>query len=50
MAIKTELNPKPIPNRNFDWEAWDEDTEKHAFGATEAEAIANLREKLGEDQ
>lgn len=50
MAIKTAWEPKPIANRDFDWEAWDEDTEKHAFGRTEAEAIANLRELLGEDE
>lgn len=43
MIIKTEHNPKPIPIRNYDWDAWDDDNkDKVAHGKTEQEAIDNL--------
>lgn len=53
MNIKTEYVPKPIPARQFDWEAWDDDTYdgepgQVGLGATEKEAIDDLREKLDE--
>lgn len=53
MNIRTSYDPKPIPTRMFDWEAWDDDTYDGppcpvGTGATEEEAIADLREKLDE--
>ena len=52
MKIRTTLDPKPIPNRGFDWSAVDESTydgaedseERHmvGYGPTEAEAIEDL--------
>lgn len=50
MKIITDHWLKPIPMRQFDWEAIDADTHDDGrptgFGATEAEAIADLLEKL----
>ncbi len=49
--IKTEYWPKPIPIRNYDWEAWDADLNEDSpigHGLTEDEAIINLLEKLDE--
>lgn len=49
MTIKTEYSPKPIPNRDFDWEAWDDSRGAEAatgYGPTEADAIARLKELL----
>lgn len=58
--IKTTYWPKPIPTNKFDWSAIDADTYDaewlgeedgwrggpQGFGATEAEAIADLMEQL----
>lgn len=56
MKIRTEYVHPPIPHRNFDWSAVDEDTYDGApdsstrhhigWGATEADAIADLKELL----
>lgn len=43
--IKTDHIRPPIPSRNFDWTAWYDGDDEHGpigFGATEAEAIADL--------
>ena len=52
MKIRTTHDPKPIPDRQFDWSAIDESTydgaedssERHmvGYGPTEAEAIEDL--------
>lgn len=57
--IRTHYDPKPIPLRQFDWIAVDDNTYDGApdsgnrhqvgYGATEAEAIADLLEQLDED-
>ncbi len=52
--IKTNYWAKPIPNRNFDWSAVDDDTydgegSPVGYGATEQEAIADLTEQLTEE-
>jgi hypothetical protein len=49
--IRTSYDPKPIPDRRWDWEAWDDDTYDGppcpvGLGATEAEAIADLLERM----
>lgn len=49
--IRTNYWAKPIPDRRFDWSAIDYATYDGldgpiGFGATEAEAIADLKEKL----
>lgn len=59
MKIVTHYNPKPIPDRRFDWEALDLDSYDGApdsstrnqigYGRTEAEAIANLKDELEEE-
>jgi hypothetical protein len=38
------LNPKPIPNFNFDWEAWRDGHEERGmgYGATKEMAIADF--------
>ena len=56
--IVTHFDPKPIPDRQFDWTALDESTYDGAedsstrheigYGRTEAEAIADLRRLLDE--
>jgi hypothetical protein len=53
MTIKTTYWAKPIPLRNFDWSAIDDATYDGpgcpiGHGATEAEAIRDLRTQLGE--
>jgi hypothetical protein len=58
MRISTEYWAKPIPDRSCDWSAVDDDTYDGApdthppcpigWGATEAEAIADLLEKIEE--
>ena len=63
MKIKTSFDYPPIPVRNMDWSAIDEDTydcdcDQDGFfslspvghGATEAEAIADLMAKLEDAQ
>lgn len=56
MKIRTSFDYPPIPLRDFDWSAWDEDTYDGAedsstrhqigYGRTEAEAIVALKEML----
>lgn len=58
MKISTHYDPKPIPDRRFDWTAIDDSTYDGAedsstrnqigFGATEADALADLHDKLAE--
>jgi hypothetical protein len=55
MKIRTDFWMKPIPARQFDWSAIDDDTYDGApdagpqavgYGATEAEAVADLMAQL----
>lgn len=49
MTIMTEFDPKPIPLRQFDWEAWDLDQDENSpigYGETEQEAITDLKVQL----
>lgn len=54
MKIRTDYWPKPIPLRQFDWTAVDDDTydgapECHCpvgYGGTEEEAIKDLMEQI----
>lgn len=53
MRIATSYDALPIPNRNYDWKAWDSDTyccpecqSPVGLGATEQDAIDDLMEKL----
>lgn len=56
MKLRTTYDPKPIPIRHFDWSAIDDDTYDGSedsktrgqvgYGATEAEAVADLLEQL----
>jgi hypothetical protein len=51
LQIITSYWAKPIPLRQFDWEAVTDDYEEGCpigFGKTEAEAIDNLIEKVRE--
>lgn len=53
MNIKTHYEYPPIPDRNFDWCAYDDDTydgegSKIGWGATEEAAIADLMEQMEE--
>ena len=53
MKIETRYNPKPIPMRTADWEAWDDDlydggSHGLGFGRTRAEAIADLMADMAE--
>jgi len=60
MNIRTKYDPPPIPDRSFDWSAIDDSTYDGAedsgirnqigYGRTQAEAIADLMEILGEDK
>lgn len=47
LAIKTEFWAKPIPIRDYDWQAWIRDREEcgpFGWGATEQAAIEDLKE------
>lgn len=49
MIIRTDYWAKPIPQRQFDWEAVTDNYEPGqpiGYGRTEQEAIDDLREKL----
>lgn len=49
MKIRTSYVYPPIPTRRFDWAAWvdgHEESGQVGYGATEAEAIEELREML----
>lgn len=51
MKITTEYWRKPIPTSRFDWIAIDDDTydgegSKVGYGATEEEAILDLKEQM----
>jgi hypothetical protein len=61
MKIVTHFAHPPIPDRRFDWAAYDDDTYdvdfdqdgyfSHSpvgYGATEAEAVADLMSQLGD--
>ena len=54
MTIITKYDPPPIPIRQFDWSAIDDDTYEPGcpigWGATEQEAINDLLEKLNEHE
>ncbi len=53
MTIKTEFINPPIPNRSFDWTAFDSDNEPDGpagYGETEALAIADLLQKIEDDK
>lgn len=48
--IKTAYERKPISNRAYDWEAWDEDREGDGpvgHGPDELSAINDLKQMLG---
>ena len=56
LEIVTRYWAKPIPLRQFDWEAWLDGDEPNdngqmrcGFGRTEAEAINDLIEQVRED-
>ncbi len=42
--IRAELNPKPIPDRNHDWDAWIDGDEElgTGHGATKLDAMIDL--------
>ena len=50
MKITTSYDPKPIPERYWDWGAIDSDTYDYdspiGYGSTEQEAIDDLTEQL----
>lgn len=51
MKIVTNYWPKPIPTRQFDWSATDDNYEPGCpigFGSTEEEAIADLMVQIEE--
>lgn len=57
-SIVTHYDPKPIPDRRFDWIAYDESTYDGAedsstrneigYGRTEADALADLQRLMSE--
>lgn len=55
MNILTTYAPPPIPDRRFDWTAIDADTyggelaDPIGYGATEAEAITDLKDQLEDE-
>lgn len=52
MKITTSFWRKPIPTNKFDWVASLDDNDgegPHGYGATEAEAIADLKLSLDDD-
>lgn len=55
MKIRTHYDPKPIPDRQYDWTAIDESTydgspgQPVGYGSTEEEAIQDLKEKMEDE-
>jgi len=53
MTIKTSFVYPPIPSRDSDWMAYldghEENTRLQGWGRTEAEAIAELKERIEEE-
>jgi hypothetical protein len=55
MHIRTEHVHPPIPDRRWDWRAWDDDTfdgpgSSQGEGPTEAAAIADLMAQIEESE
>ena len=53
MKIKTVYDPPPIPLRDCEWCAWDEETchgdsDQFGWGETEEEAIEDLKTKVSD--
>jgi hypothetical protein len=47
MMIRVVYDPPPVPTRDMDWRAYDDDAEgEQFFGATAAEALQALAEHL----
>lgn len=52
LRISTSFDPKPIPVKFFDWEAWDDatydgdETSIIGYGATKEEAIEDLLTRM----
>lgn len=50
MTIKTKFDYPPIPDRDLDWSAWDDETLDEGsivgHGKTEIEAIEDLLEQI----
>jgi hypothetical protein len=48
--IATKYDPKPVPDPRWDWCAWQPENydlgSPTGYGATEAEAIADLKEQI----
>lgn len=55
MKIVTDYAPPPIPDRRYDWSAYDDHTYDGSpgsvigWGRTEAEAIADFKEQMEDD-
>jgi len=56
MRIKTHYDPPPIPPRDYDWCAYDDDTydgtpgQPIGWGATEQAAIDDLLEQIADQE
>lgn len=48
--IQTDFIYPPIPIRSMDWTAFRDPERRAGYGATEAEAIADLLEQEAEDE
>lgn len=51
LLIRTKYDPKPIPIRSYDWDAWIDGHEEDygtAHGPTEAVAVEELAETVSE--
>lgn len=54
VGIRTDYDPKPIPDRRFDWAAWDDSSyegdpsDPLGYGACEADAIDDLLDQIAE--
>ncbi len=47
MTIHLVYDPAPIPARDMDWRAWDDDSEgEQSFGATAADALRALADDM----
>ena len=52
MNIRTTYDPKPIPDRRYDWTATEIDYEPGrpiGYGVTEAEAINDLQDQMEDE-
>lgn len=53
ICVQVQHDPPPIPTCQFDWCAWEdgaEEAQQYGYGATRAEAVEKLFERIEDEQ